>query len=73
MRVPVLGWTIDERFLMHRLRSTSIAGMAGTLLTGGFFFYYLFGSHVIRWDFFAIIATTAAVKLAVLAWYRLND
>ena len=73
MKVPVLGWTIDERFLMHRQRSTSIGGMAGVALAGVLFFYNLFGRDTIRWDLFAIIATVAIVKLAVLAWYRLTD
>lgn len=73
MKVPVLGWTMDERFLMHRQRSTSIGGMAAVVLAGAFFFYNLFVRDIIRWDLFAIIATTALVKVAVLAWYRLTD
>ena len=72
MKLPVLGWTIDERFLMHRLRSTSIGGLAGVLLAGALFFYNLF-HHLIRWDLFAIVATAALVKLSVLTWYRLTD
>jgi hypothetical protein len=72
MRVPVLG-TIDERFLAHRQRSTSIGGMAGVALAGVFFFYDLLVRDTIRWDLFAILATVAVVKLAVLTWYRLTD
>ena len=72
MKLPILG-TIDERFFMHRLRSTSIGGMAATLLAGGLFFYQLIGHHIIRWDYFAIVAVAAVVKLSVLTWYRLND
>ena len=72
MRLPVVG-TIDERFLMHRTRSTSIGGMAATLLTGVLFFYNMFALHLIRWDLFAIVATAAIVKICVLIWYRLND
>jgi len=73
MRVPVLGWTVDERFLMHRLRSSSLGGMAGALLAAGLFFYNLGALHVIKWDYFAIVATMAIVKMSVLAWYRLTD
>ncbi len=73
MKLPVLGWTIDERFLMHRLRSTSIGGLAAALLTAILFFYNLFHHDVVRWDLFAIIATAAVVKIAVLTWYRFND
>jgi len=73
MNVPILGWTIDERFLMHRLRSTSVGGIAGALLAGGLFFYNLFALHIIKWDLFAIVATVAIVKISVLIWYRLTD
>ena len=72
MKVPVLGWTIDERFLNHRLRSTSIGGMAAIVVTAALFFYNL-SLHIIRWDLIAIVATAAVVKTSVLVWYRLND
>jgi hypothetical protein len=72
MKLPILG-TIDERFIMHRLRSTSIGGLAGTLLAATLFFYHLFVDHLIKWEFFAIVATVAVVKFSVLIWYRLND
>jgi len=72
MKLPVLG-TIDERFLMHRLRSTSIGGLAGVLLAAALFFYQLFSNHVIKWDLFAIVATVAVVKMSLMVWYRLND
>jgi hypothetical protein len=73
MKLPVLGLNIDERFLMHRLRSTSIGGLAAVLLTAILFFNDLFGKHVTRWDLFSIIATAAFVKIAVLIFYRLTD
>jgi hypothetical protein len=72
MKLPILG-AIDERFLMHRLRSTSIGGIAGTLLAAAFFYYQFFFKHVMRWDLFAVVATVAVVKIAVLIWYRVND
>jgi len=71
MKLPILG-TIDERFLTHRLRSTSIGGLSAVLLTGIFFFYNL-SHHVIRWDLFAIVATAGVVKVGVMIWYRLRD
>ena len=73
MNVPFLGWTIDERFLMHRLRSTSLGGMAGVLVAGALFFYSYFVHHLFKWDLFAIIATMAVVKISILCWYRLTD
>ena len=71
MRVPVIG-TIDERFLMHRLRSTAIGGQSGVVVAGALFFYHL-AHHVIDWELFAVVATMALVKIAVLVWYRFND
>ena len=73
MKVPVLGWTIDERFLMHRQRSTSIGGLSGVLLAALLFFYHLVILDQINWEFFAIVATAAIVKMTVLVWYRLTD
>jgi len=69
MKIPILGTEIDERFFRHRQRSTSIAGMAGALVAGGFFFYRYFAQGILSWDLFAVIATMAGVKLAMMAWY----
>ena len=73
MKLPLVGWTIDERFLTHRLRSTSIGGMAAVLFAGGLFFYHFFVDHVANWELFAIVATAALVKISVLIWYRITD
>ena len=73
MRLPIIGLTVDERFLTHRLRSTSIGGLAGALVAAAFFFYQLLGQHIIRWDLFAVIATMAVVKISLLIWYRVTD
>ena len=72
MKLPIVG-TVDERFLMHRLRSTSIAGNAAVLVTGALFFYALWAKDIVRWDLAAIIATAAVVKISVLIWYRFTD
>ena len=34
MRIPLIGALVDERFLTHRLRSTSIAGVAVQEVSG---------------------------------------
>ena len=73
MKLPTIGSTFDERFLAHRLRSTSLAGTAAVIVTAFLFFRELLTLDRIRWDLFAIIATAAVVKLAVLAWYRFTD
>ncbi|MDQ6894298.1 MAG: hypothetical protein M3167_16675 [Acidobacteriota bacterium] len=73
MKVPVLGIEVDERFLTHRLRSTSIAGVAGVLVAMGLFVYRYYANHVWSWDLFAVGATMAAVKVAMMVWFHLQD
>ena len=73
MKLPLLGWTVDERFLMHRLRSTSIGGIAGGSLALVLFLYRMYHDQVFRWDLLAVGATVVGVKLAVLIFYRLTD
>ena len=63
----------DERFLMHRLRSTSIAGVtAGVLATFLWFYRYVF-DHQFRWDLFVIPVTMAVIKQGLMIWYRLKN
>jgi len=71
--MPPLGNVVDERFLTHRLRSSSLGGMAGALVAGGLFFYRLLARHVVSWELFAVVATIAAVKIGAMVWYRLRD
>jgi hypothetical protein len=73
MKVPLLGNTIDERFLHHRLRSTSIGGVAGAVAAWGLFLYRLYADGIWSWDLFTVGATVAIVKVAVLVWFRLTD
>ena len=58
----------DERFLHHRLRSTSLAGIAGACVAGGCFLWSYYVDHVLRRDLFAVILTMVAVKWALMAW-----
>jgi hypothetical protein len=73
MKIPLLGWLIDERFLMHRLRSTSLGGLAGACVAGGLFEYRLLHDHVYSWDLLAVLAAMVVVKLGAMTWYRIND
>jgi len=73
MKLPILGWTIDERFMTHRLRSTSIGGMAAVMVAAIMFFVHLFSDHVIHWELFAVVATAAVVKVAMMLWFRFKD
>jgi Kef-type K+ transport system membrane component KefB len=73
MKLPVFGLEIDERFLMHRLKSTSLAGIVGALVAAGLWAYRYYIQHVFSWDLFAVVVTIAVVKVAAMAWYRLRD
>jgi hypothetical protein len=64
---------VDERFLTHRLRSTSAGGVAGASVAGALFLYRLGSDEVYSWDLAAVLATMVVVKLAWLLWYRLRD
>ena len=69
MRIPILGIVIDERFLEHRRRSTSLASIVGGWVAVGLFAYRYFVNGVWSWDLFAVGATIVVVKLSLLAWY----
>ena len=73
MMIPIPFREPDERFLMHRLRSTSLAGVIGGALAVGLFAYHYYGHRIWSWDLFAVGATMAVVKLAAMAWYRIKD
>jgi hypothetical protein len=72
-RIPILGKFVDERFLEHRKRSSSLAAIAGVFAAGGIFEYRLIAQHVIDWNLFAVVAVMAVVKMGMFTWYRVND
>ena len=72
-KVPFLGQFVDERFLEHRRRSTSVGGICGALLAVTLFEYHIFHDHVIRWELFSVVALMVAVKISMMLWYRFND
>ena len=73
MNIPFIGKAVDERFLNHRLRSTSLAGVMGGLVAIGLFAYRFYAKHIWSWDLFIVVATIVGVKLAVMTWYLLTD
>ncbi len=73
MRLPLIGRVVDERFLNHRLRSTSLAGIIGALVALGLFAYRYYGTGVWSWDLFTVATTFVVVKITVLIWYALRD
>ncbi|MGA2374730.1 MAG: hypothetical protein ABSF72_04375 [Candidatus Sulfotelmatobacter sp.] len=73
MKIPIVGSLVDERFLNHRLKSTSLAGIIGGLTAIGLFSYRFYINHVWSWDLFVVVMTILGVKLTVMAWYRITD
>jgi hypothetical protein len=72
-RIPILNKFVDERFLEHRRRSSSIAGFATLILAICIFEYRIFVNHLIDWEMAAIILTFAVVKMSLFTWYCMND
>jgi hypothetical protein len=64
---------VDERFLNHRLRSTSLAGITGGVLAIGLFACRYYINHLWSRDLLAVGLTIVGVKLAATLWYRLTD
>jgi hypothetical protein len=64
---------IDERFLEHRRRSTSTAGIVSAVVSLVLFEYFLLFKHVLNWELLAVGLTFVAVKLGLMTWYSLTD
>jgi len=72
-KVPFLGKFVDERFVEHRRRSTSLAGILGALLAVALFEFRLFHDRIISWDLLAVVLLMVVVKTSMMLWYRFND
>ena len=73
MRLPLLGWLLDERFLEHRRRSTSVAGIVAAETALLLFAYHYFVEHVVRWELLVVCLAFLVVKLGLMLRYRLTD
>jgi hypothetical protein len=71
-RLPFFGKFVDERFLEHRRRSTSLGGIVGALVAVGLFEYHYFHDHLISWDLIAVASSMIIVKMSMMIWYRFN-
>ena len=72
-RVPFLGKFVDERFLEHRRRSTSMAGIVAALVAGGLFEYRLIFQGILSWDLFTVLIAMLAAKMSMMVWFRFKD
>lgn len=64
---------LDERFILHRLKSTSFALMVMIISMGLYVYYELFFNSVIRKDLIIILTIGAVSKVAAMIYYRLNN
>ena len=64
---------MDERFFMHRFKSTRLAMVVGLVLMVGWFNYDYFANDVMRWDLFVIVLAMAVTKLGAMLYYRLTN
>jgi len=71
--VSFLARIFDERFLAHRQRSTSIAGIVSAVGAVLLFEYRYFVTHTANWDLFAIAVAFVVVKMSLMVWYARHD
>ncbi len=64
---------MDERFVLHRYKSTSHAAVVGGVALCGWFLVQFYARHQIHWDLLIIAGAMAVTKLSALLWYRLKD
>jgi hypothetical protein len=72
MSLPLPAF-VDERFLKHRLRATSTAGIASASLALLIFLYRYYHDHVFRVDLLLVGLVFVVLKYALLFWYRRTD
>ena len=71
--MSLLERLFDERFLEHRRRSTSLAGVVSLVFAILLFAYRYYFDHRWSWDLLAVALTGVFVKLAMMTWYSLKD
>ena len=73
MSPRIFGVSVDERFLDHRRRSSTLATIVGAVASGGLFEYHLIRQHRYDWEMAAVLLAMVATKLAAMTWYRFTD
>lgn len=71
-RVPFLGPLVDERFLDHRRRASSFAGIVAAILALVLFEYRFWRYGVWDWDLCAVVVVFVVLKMSMFFWYRRN-
>jgi hypothetical protein len=68
-----LRHNVDERFLLHRYKSTSHAGILAALLMATWFWYDWVANGVKRYDFLTVLCSMAVFKILFMTWYHFRD
>ncbi len=61
----------DERFIMHRLKSTRFATVVTAVAMGAYAEYEIFVHHVIRWEIVIFLGILVVAKVGAMIYYRL--
>ena len=73
MKLPALSELLDERFLEHRRRSTSVAGITCALTAVVLFAWRYYVNGRWSWDLLVVAVVFLLVKYALLAWHRFHN
>lgn len=71
--MSLLSRVVDERFLEHRRRSTSTAGVIVAASSILVFSYRFYVRHWWSWDLLAVGVGFVVIKLALMTFYYLTD
>ena len=71
-RVPFLGQFVDERFLDHRRRASSFAGIVAAIVALVLLEYRYFRYGIWDWDLYAVVIVFLLLKYTLFFWYRRN-
>jgi hypothetical protein len=61
---------MDERFLVHQMRSMKIATRVGAVLIGALLLYRFYVEEYFDWQLFSVVAVMAVVKVTVMIYLR---
>lgn len=64
---------VDERFLQHRLRATSHAGVACAVVALLLCLFRYYRNGIVSMDLLAVGVTFVILKYVLLFWYRRSD
>jgi hypothetical protein len=64
---------MDERFVMHRFKSTRLATLVGVVMMALWFNYELLVNDVWRFDLLIILGAMALAKVGALLYYRFTN